>query len=344
VDAESAGAARPHGHPGGALTPTDNRATPAVSVLLTSYNREPFIAAAIESVLAQTFTDFELLIVDDGSTDGSVDVARRYLSDPRVRLVQNERNRGQFPNRNYAASIARGEYVKYHDSDDLMYPHCLSTMVTALAAEPTAAFALSAHSAWSGGPSPMLLTPRLAYQREFFGTGLASLGPAAALFRRDAFLALGGFPDEGPHSDWLFWLKACREVNTLLIYGDLYWYRIHAGQHLRGPDADYDAAVLEWKVFEALDHPRCPLTPAERDRAKQNAAGRILRVAWRDVRGGRWRLAAFRLRHTRLTIRDWLRYGRHPHADRTAGTPLTPSGEVVIPAALRTPPPADNAS
>ena len=208
-------------------------------------------------------------------------------------------------------------------------------MVSALDREPAAGFALSAHLAWPGGPSPMLLTPQLAYRREFFGTGLVNLGPAAAMFRRDAFLRIGGFPDEGPHSDWLFWLKACRELNTLLVAADLYWYRIHEGQHLLGQGAAFDAAALEWKTFEALNHPDCPLSPAEREQAKRNSAGRILRAAWRDVRRGRYRLAAFRVAHARLSLREWLRYGRRPHASRLAGTPLSADGAVLIPDALR---------
>ena len=234
---------------------------PAVSVLITAFNREWYIGPAIESVLAQTFTDFELIIVDDCSTDATAAVAARYLSDPRVRLVKNARNLGQFPNRNYAASLAAGEYLRYHDSDDLMYPHCLSVLVDALSAEPTAAFAISAHRSWTGGPAPMLLTPRMAYEREFFGLGVANFGPGCALFRRDAFAALGGFSDEGPHSDELFWLKACARVNTLLAPGDLFWYRVHADQHLRSPQAAYDGATIQWKWFEALDAPECPLPP-----------------------------------------------------------------------------------
>lgn len=317
------------------MTQTVTTAGPRVSVLITAFNRERFIGPAIESVLVQTFTDFEILVVDDCSTDGTVEVARRYLSDPRVRLVRNTRNLGDYPNRNHAATCAVGEYIKYHDSDDLMYPHCLSVLVSALAAEPTAAFAVAAHRAWPGGPSPMLLTPQLAYQREFLGAGQFNLGPAAALFRRDAFLALGGFPDEGPHSDYLFWLKACRQVNTLLTYGDLFWYRVHQGQHLQRRDAAYDAAILEWRAFEALDAVDCPLSPSEREHAKQNAAGRILRAAFRDARRGHWLLAAFRVRHARLGWRDWLRYGRRPRTAIMAGTPLTPDGEVLIPSALR---------
>ena len=104
-------------------------AVPAVSVLMTAYNREQYIAAAIESVLAQTFADFELIVVDDGSADDTVAAARSYEADPRVRVVVNERNLGDYPNRNRAAGLARGRFLKYHDSDDVMYPHCLATML-----------------------------------------------------------------------------------------------------------------------------------------------------------------------------------------------------------------------
>src|SRR5258708_34709462 len=119
--------------------------TPAVSVLLTAYNRAPYIASSIESLLSQTFGDFEPLITDNCSTDGTFDIAKKYEGlDSRIRVVQNERNLGQFGNRNRAAELARGSLLKYHDSDDLMYPHCLAVMVPILLSEPRAGFGLSA--------------------------------------------------------------------------------------------------------------------------------------------------------------------------------------------------------
>src|SRR5262249_1338517 len=136
---------------------------------MTAFNRERFIGEAIESVLAQTFTDFELVVVDDASEDRTVEVARRYMTDPRVRVVVNDHNLGDYPNRNPAARLACGRLLKYHDSDDLMYPHCLAALVPALLAVPSAGFALSRGGSWSGGPCPMLLTPRMSYQREFLG-------------------------------------------------------------------------------------------------------------------------------------------------------------------------------
>src|SRR5882672_1432293 len=136
-------------------------AAPIISVLLTAYNREDYLAASIESVLAQTFGEFELIIADDRSSDRSLAIARQFEArDPRIRVHANDRNLGDYGNRNSAASLARGEFLKFHDSDDIMYPHCLDVMVRAPRAEPRAGLGVSTHRAWPGGPVPMLVTAR----------------------------------------------------------------------------------------------------------------------------------------------------------------------------------------
>ncbi len=99
---------------------------PIVSILMTAYNREFFISMAIESVLNSTFKDFELIIVDDCSTDATVAIARKYEKlDSRIKLFVNEHNLGDYDNRNFAASVARGKYIKYVDSDDILYKFSL---------------------------------------------------------------------------------------------------------------------------------------------------------------------------------------------------------------------------
>ncbi len=98
-----------------------------VSVLMTAYNRQKYIAAAIESVLASAYSNFELIIVDDHSNDDTVNIARAYAArDNRIRVYVNEKNLGDYPNRNKAASYAKGEFLKYVDSDDYLYPWGLS--------------------------------------------------------------------------------------------------------------------------------------------------------------------------------------------------------------------------
>jgi glycosyltransferase involved in cell wall biosynthesis len=296
---------------------------PLVSVLMTAYNREAFIAEAIESVLAQTFTDFELIIVDDASKDRTVDIAQSYASrDRRIRVYRNETNLGQFPNRNYAASLGTGEFLKYHDSDDLLYPHCLAVTVPLLMAYPQAAFALSPGAReWMGGPCPMLLTPRMCYQREFLGGGMFHLGPACALFRAEAFRRLGMFQDVGPHSDDVFWLKACATENVLLVPGNLFWYRIHSGQHLQSPDAARDRALISHRFWDALNGPGCPLEAEEQELAKRNWAWNVGRTILYHLKKRQFSFAWAYLQCSGIKLAEWSRYFRRQQRNMSAGTP-----------------------
>jgi len=102
-----------------------------VTIVIPVYNREKYIVAALESVLAQTFTDFELLVIDDGSTDRSVALARSY-GDPRMRLVCHTTNLGVAKTRNQGLQLARGEYLAFLDSDDWAYPARLAKQVAFL--------------------------------------------------------------------------------------------------------------------------------------------------------------------------------------------------------------------
>jgi hypothetical protein len=307
---------------------------PDVSVLMTAYNRGRYIDAAIASVLGQTYRDFELLIVDDASRDDTVARARVHAArDSRVRIEVNPRNLGDYTNRNRAAALARGRLLKYHDSDDLMYPHCLEIMVAALDSAPAAGLALSRGSYWLGGPSPMLLTPRMAYQREFLGSRMFMCGPGGALIRSEVFARLGGFEDVGAPSDYLFWLKACAHVPVVLAPADLFWYRTHAGQSANDPRTGREVARVAARAWQALDAAECPLTAAERDLARRNHAWDLAREVWRALRRGDAGLAMYRLRHAGPGLADWVRYLRPPRRDPFAGTPRDASGDFVTSAA-----------
>jgi len=297
---------------------------------MTTFNRESYVAAAIESVLAQRFGDFELIIVDDRSTDGTLTVADTYAArDARIRVFRNDRNLGDYPNRNRAASYARGTFLKYHDSDDVMYPHCLEVMVPPLVAEPSAALALTARGAWPGGPAPMRLSPQLAYEREFIGSGLFMGGPSCALFRRDAFEAIGGFAQAGAESDYLTWLKICARYPIVLVPGDLFWYRTHAGQQLQTVRAQRDYARIHGHAWAALHAPECPLKGDTLRRAKMNAAAMLMRHLWRDLRSGQWGLATYRWRHAGISTAQLVRYLRPPRRETNAGTPVAATSKAV---------------
>jgi hypothetical protein len=305
---------------------------PSVTVVITTYNREKYLGASIESVLVSRFTDLQVLVLDDASSDRSVDLARSYAArDSRIRIIVHGTNLGQFANRNRALELVETPFLKYHDSDDIMYPHCLDVMFPLLLAEPTAGFALSHGRAWSGGPSPMLLTPHMAYQREYLGSGLFFCGPASALFRTDFLRNLGGFPDCGVASDYCFWMKACASTSLLLVPGDLFWYRQHAGQEISSPGAARDYALAQARAWKTLFTTDCPLTEDEKLRARRNYARRMLKLTLRDLRAGRWSTLRMRLREADFGLRELLRYFPAASGDSRAGTPRDDREEVVVP-------------
>ena len=102
---------------------------PKVSVIMPTYNAAHFLPRAIESVCAQTLTDWELIVVDDGSTDGTVEVIRDYLTDPRIRFLQNPQNMGPSHARNRALDVATGQWIALLDADDWYEPQRLEKMV-----------------------------------------------------------------------------------------------------------------------------------------------------------------------------------------------------------------------
>lgn len=108
---------------------------PCVSVLIIVHNRAHTIGAAVQSVLAQTFSDFELVVVDDGSTDGTAAIVEEF-DDPRLRLVRTSPNRGIPLARNRAVREARGEFIAWLDSDDVCHPERLRRQHTYLERHP----------------------------------------------------------------------------------------------------------------------------------------------------------------------------------------------------------------
>ena len=111
---------------------------PRVSVILPAYNRADLVGRAIDSVLAQTWQDLELIVVDDCSTDDTRAALERYRDTPRVRLVFSDTNRGGSGARNLGIAHATGALIAFQDSDDIWLPHKLAAQVAALDSNPRA--------------------------------------------------------------------------------------------------------------------------------------------------------------------------------------------------------------
>lgn len=259
---------------------------PRVSVLITAYNREEFVAAAIESVFESSYQDFELIVVDDASTDNTAAIAAAAIKhDERARLFVNETNLGDYPNRNRAASYARGEFLKYLDSDDAIYPRGLQIMVECMDRFPEAGVGLSVL------PDPELalpvsLSPREAYRENFSRTDIFGRAPGSAIIRRSAFEAVGGFSGRRQVGDHELWLKIAARFPVVKMPAGLVWDRQHAGQQ-SNVDGALEKSAMHWEVQRAaLAADDCPLDEVEVQQALAHTRSTHARYFWEFVRAG----------------------------------------------------------
>ncbi len=232
---------------------------PLVSVLMTAYNREKYIEEAIESVLDSTYSNFELIIVDDGSTDKTVEIARRYqLQDNRVKVYVNEGNLGDYPNRNRAASLAKGKYLKYLDSDDKIYEDGLAYSVAQM--EEYAGASLGVYCPYSMDRRLSVCKPSdLIIKDHFFTQHYLSIGPTGAIYNRHTFEKVGGFDVRfGVASDMFFNLKMALVGPVVLLSYLFVFYRVHDGQERNNKIGYLKNGYLYLK--EALEKLQLPLT------------------------------------------------------------------------------------
>ncbi len=239
---------------------------PLISVLMTAYNREKYIAEAIESVLTSTNKNFELIIVDDCSLDRTVEIANSYAKkDSRVHVHVNDSNLGDYNNRNMAASHAKGKYLKYLDSDDLLYPHGLEVFVNSMEQYPEAALGLSSRAIQQTNPFPILFSPEESYRNHFFKNGFLDCGPTGVIIRTDIFNLLGGFSGKRMIGDFELWLKISAQFPVIVVAPSLVFWRIHDGQEFfagveNGVYLEMNLPVIE----SALSSAHCKLEDAEK--------------------------------------------------------------------------------
>jgi len=204
---------------------------PLVSVLMTAYNREKYIAEAIESVLASTYENFELIIVDDCSKDNTVNIAKQYEEkDKRIRVYVNEKNLGDYPNRNNAASYAKGEYLMSVDSDDMIFENGIKMCIGCMLQFPQAKFATYYRIP---AKEPFVLDSVTAINNHFFKEPYLMIGPGGTIISRKYFIEIQGFPEKyGPSNDMYYNLKAACNTPVLMLPFEFLFYRRHAGQEI----------------------------------------------------------------------------------------------------------------
>lgn len=303
-------------------------AAPRVSVVMIFLNAERFLGEAVESVLAQRFRDFELVLVDDGSDEACSAMARAYAERhaPRVRYVEHEghQNRGMSASRNLGISETRGEYVAFIDADDVWSPEKLAEQVAIMDAHPELGMSCGAvryWKSWDGGKDVVVPT---GHARNAVivppeaSLGLYPLGRAAApcpsdlLLRRSVVISLGGFEEHFTgvnqmYEDQAFLAKLY--LSAPVFFSDRVWlsYRQHADSCVaevtrEGRYLEVRHYFLDWleRYVDARPGIDARIQPALR-RARRSSHPLVYAMTQRSAEWLRWgQRAASRVK--RLTL------------------------------------------
>jgi glycosyltransferase involved in cell wall biosynthesis len=217
---------------------------PRVSVVIPVFNGERHIRESLDSLIAQTFADFEIVVVDDGSTDNSVAIVNSY-GDPRIRLTRHDRNLGVPATRNEGVAVALGEYVAFLDCDDVALPHRLAKQVACLDADPDLAMvgswveiidndSRSTGDVWKYAATSEIIKPLLLFQNTF--------AQSTVMMRKSVLPdpLYGEFPQA---EDYDLWIRIASSHKVMNIQEVLAKYRFHAGSLSRDRSDEMEACV-----------------------------------------------------------------------------------------------------
>ena len=204
---------------------------PIVSVLMTAYNREIYIKHAIESVLNSSFTNFELIIVDDFSSDNTFNIAKEYsIKDSRILLYKNSSNVGDYANRNIAARFASGKFIMHVDSDDMINLNGIELCVNLMNTYPKSNFGVMC---FEKDLKSCEMSSKNIIRTHLFSKPLLMVGPGGTIIKRSFFNEINGFPEKyGPANDSYFNLKAASLSSVVLITDEFLFYRRHENQEI----------------------------------------------------------------------------------------------------------------
>lgn len=204
---------------------------PAVTVLLPVFNGARYLRESLRSVLGQTFTDFELLVIDDGSTDSTPAILAEF-ADPRMRVVRNARNIGLVATLNRGLDEARGEWIARQDADDLSAPGRLAAQMSFARGNPSVPL-LGADAWLIDGEGRGCGRWRTGGHADLVGWDLCFRSPFAhgsALFRRSVVRErMGGYRDVKACEDLDLWARVAGEFPVVTLRQPLVKYRIHQG-------------------------------------------------------------------------------------------------------------------
>jgi hypothetical protein len=221
-------------------------AKPLVTVLLPVRNGSAHLSEALESIFAQTFRDFEVLVIDDGSNDGTPEILRG-VRDPRLRVVTHAKNIGLVPTLNEGLDLARGALVARQDHDDVSHPERLRKQVAFLRENPehvlvgTEAIQTDVH----GRAAFRLLRPRTSETVRWYLCFDNAFIHSSVMFRREVVVReFGGYASSFHSEDYALWSRIARSRETANLAEPLLEYREH-GSSVTGSMSAKDAAAFD---------------------------------------------------------------------------------------------------
>jgi len=275
--------------------------SPRVSFVIASYNYARYVGQTIQSLLDQTFSDLEVIVIDDCSPDNSREVLQRFANEPRVRLIFHETNRGNIRTYNEGLALAKGEFIGIVGSDDYaLRPDAVARQVAVFDAHPDVGFVYSAHTYVDEHSRPFrefqpwaddYVRPGLV---EFRDLAFRNYVPhTGTLVRRRCHDELGDYDLSLPHAgDWELWLRIATRYSVGYVAEPLYAYRIHGGNM---SVARHSPAHANREIKAAIEHGFAALpadAPADlralRPRAIQHV---LMATTWGDRSLGRTRRA-----------------------------------------------------
>ena len=213
---------------------------PRVSVIMPAYNAEKYIAQSMDSILGQSFRDFEFIVLNDCSKDRTEEIILSY-GDPRIVYLKNEKNMGVAATLNKGLAVAKGEYIARMDADDISMPERLDMQVAYLDAHPDAAVVGTNLERFSEGmptePRCFSAVPAQMKVDLLFSCGLAH---PSVMMRRRAIEDVGGYDMEFEGlEDYELWCRTAEKYDVTVVPQMLFRYRVHPGQVTKNPSEKY---------------------------------------------------------------------------------------------------------
>lgn len=318
--------------------------TPALSVIVPVYNVEPYLCACVDSILGQTFRDFELILVDDGSTDGCPAICDAYVErDSRVRVIHKD-NGGLSSARNAGMRATRAELLSFIDSDDFVHPQMLEALVAPLLADASVGVAMCAYRRCDGEdecdmgikklPAPEIMGAVCALET-VYGNAVPNITFVAwnKVYRRELFEKSGvEYPEGKLYEDGFTTYRLLYEAEKVaLVDEQLYFYRVRPGSIVSGKKRvderrmdELDADIEAWEFFR--DKVRSLATASTKallrtcmciwSDAGEDGYGPAAKKRAMDVYKDVWHVSSKRLRGEPS---KWLAYGLFPYIPRMVG-------------------------